>query len=178
MAAGASVGRPAYVHTYAIHTSDVRNIIRAARIWRLWLSYRRNAEPMSQPFAARRKSTSLYVAVSIRNNCRILSECHLKPRPHQQQCPSNDCQMLQVERFFRQCRMLLQHCCRFRKQCRTKFRPFDKAETNWTCSIWFDFVERTKFYDGIVGHCCRWWQQSRMLLRQCCWFERGLSIVI
>jgi len=26
-----------------------------------------------------------------------------------------------------------------------KFRPFDKVETNWTCSICFDIVERTKF---------------------------------
>ena len=62
--------------------------------------------------------------------------------------------MLQVEGFFRQCRMLLRHCCRFwqqccrfRRQCRTKFRPFDKVETNWTCSVCFDFVERTKFND-------------------------------
>ena len=57
------------------------------------------------------------------------------------------CRTLQVERFFRHCRMLLRHCCRLRQQCRTKFRPFDKVETNWTCSICFDFVERTKFYD-------------------------------
>jgi len=84
------------------------------------------------------------------------------------------CRTLQVERFFRQCRMLLQHCCRFwqqccrfRQQCRTKFRPFDNVETNWTCSICFDFVERTKFYNRIVRHCCRLWQQSRMLLRHC-----------
>jgi len=26
----------------------------------------------------------------------------------------------------------------------------------------FDFVERTKFYNRIVRHCCRLWQQSRM----------------
>jgi len=38
--------------------------------------------------------------------------------------------MLQVERFFRQSRMLLRHCCRFRQQCRTKFPPCDKIETN------------------------------------------------
>ena len=62
--------------------------------------------------------------------------------------------MLQVERLFRQCRMLLRRCCRFwqqcyrfRQQCRMKFRPFDKVETNWTCSICLDFVEMTKFYD-------------------------------
>jgi len=34
-----------------------------------------------------------------------------------------------------------QQCCRFRQQCRTKFRTFDKVETNWTCSICFDFVK-------------------------------------
>ena len=63
------------------------------------------------------------------------------------------CRMLQVERFFRHCRMLLRHC-RFRQQCRTKFRPFDKVETKyWTCSICFDFVERTKFYNSLVRHC-------------------------
>jgi len=77
--------------------------------------------------------------------------CGLKPRPRQQQCRSNifeatgnfveapstpatmanqHCRMLQVERYFQQCRMLLRHCCRFWKQCRTKFRPFDKVETN------------------------------------------------
>jgi len=42
--------------------------------------------------------------------------------------------------------MLLRHCCRFwqqccwfRQQCQTKFRPLDKVETIWTCSICFDF---------------------------------------
>ena len=39
---------------------------------------------------------------------------------------------------FRQSRMLLRQCCRFWQQCRTKFRPFDQVETNWTCSICFD----------------------------------------
>ena len=106
--------------------------------------------------------------------------------------------MLQVERFFRQCQILLRHCCRFwqqrcrfRQQCRTKFRPFNKVERNWiiiiTCSICFDFVERnerTKFYNRIVRHCCRLWQQSRMLLlpsrtllRHCCLLWRCLDIV-
>ena len=105
--------------------------------------------------------------------------------------------MLQVEQFVQQCRILLCHCCRFwqqrcrfRQQCRTKFRPFDKVERNWTCSICFDFVERTKFYHKLVRHCCRLWQQSRMMLRQsrtllrqcclllrhCCWCGRGLTL--
>jgi len=42
----------------------------------------------------------------------------------------------------RHCCRFWQQCCRFRQQCRTKFRPLDKVETNWTCSIFFDFVER------------------------------------
>ena len=56
------------------------------------------------------------------------------------------CQMLQVEQFFRQSRTLLRHCCRFWQQCRTKFRPFDKVETDWTCPICFVSVVTTKFH--------------------------------
>ena len=59
--------------------------------------------------------------------------------------------ILQVKRFFRQSLMLLRHCCRIWQQCRTKFRRFDKR--NGTCSICFDFVERTKFYDKLVRYC-------------------------
>ena len=101
---------------------------------------------------------------------------HIMDRIGQNSTPATmskqHCRMLQVERFFRQ---------RFRQQCRTKFRPFDEVQTNWTCSICFDFVERTKFYSRIVRHCCRLWQQSwmllgqsRTLLRHCCWCGRGL----
>ena len=43
-----------------------------------------------------------------------------------------------------------QQCCRFRQQCRTKFHPFDKVETNWAFSICFDFVERTKFRSTLL----------------------------
>jgi len=57
-----------------------------------------------------------------------------------------------------------QQCCRFWQGFRTKFRPFDKVVTNWTCSMCFDFVERKKFYDKLVRHCCHFWQQSRTLL--------------
>ena len=71
----------------------------------------------------------------------------------------------------------------FWQQCR-KVRPFDKVETNWTCSLCFDFVERTKFYDKLVRHCCRFWQQSRMLLRRSwtllryfCWCGRGFRLI-
>ena len=47
--------------------------------------------------------------------------------------------------------MLLCHCCHLWRQCRTKFRPFDKVETNRTCLIGFYFVERTKFYDNVAS---------------------------
>ena len=39
----------------------------------------------------------------------------------------------------------------------------------------FDFVKRTKFYNRIVRYCCRLWQQSRTLLRHCCWCGRGVT---
>ena len=58
-----------------------------------------------------------------------------------------------VERFyckissFRQRRMLLRHCCRFWQQC-CRFRQHVK--TNCTCSICFDFVERTKFRSTLL----------------------------
>jgi len=82
----------------------------------------------------------------------------IKPRPHQQQCRSNIV------------------------ECYKSNDSFDKVKTNWTCSISFDFVERTKFCDKFVRHCCRFaWKQSRTLLwqsrtlfRHCCWCGRGL----
>jgi len=82
------------------------------------------------------------------------------------------CRTLQVEPFFRQCRMLLRHCCRFWQQCRTKFRPLDKVETNGTCLglICFDFVERTKFYNRIVRHCC--WCGRGLTLSHSWWTRR------
>jgi len=102
--------------------------------------------------------------------------------------------------LLRHCCRFWQQCCRFRQQCRTKLRPFDKVETNWTRSICFDFaeLERTKFrltltpktatmskqhstlskgrnFAITVRHCCRLCQQSRTLLRHCCWCGRGFS---
>ena len=75
----------------------------------------------------------------------------LKPRPYQQQCRSNIVECYKLNDSFdmsNAASTLLpfwQKCCRFRQQCRTKFRPLDKVETNWTCSVCFDFVEMTKF---------------------------------
>ena len=118
----------------------------------------------------------------------------VRPRTHQQQCRSNirlcchkrqQCRKILLKiSSFRQCRMLLQHCCRywrqccwFRQQCRTKFRPFDKVKTNWTCSICFDIVERTKFRSTNRRnrqhccrkrqHCCQKRQQCRSNIRHC-----------
>ena len=51
--------------------------------------------------------------------------------------------------------------------CRKDEISFDiVAETGNNVEATFDIVERTKFYNRIVRHCCRLWQQSRMLLRQ------------
>jgi len=62
----------------------------------------------------------------------------LKPRPHQQQRRSNILKCYKSNDFFLQSRMLFR--CRFWQQYQTKFRPFDKVETNWTCSISSDVV--------------------------------------
>jgi len=96
---------------------------------------------------------------------------YLKPRPHKQQCRSNiiECYKSNVASTLLP---IWQQRCRFRQQCRTKSRPFDTVETNLTCSICFDFVERTKFYDKLVQHCCRF-------LVECCFdkVERCFDIV-
>jgi len=46
----------------------------------------------------------------------------------------------------------------------------------------YNFVERTIFYNKLFRHCCHFWQQSQMLLRQsrtllrnCCWCGQGLK---
>ena len=51
-----------------------------------------------------------------------------------------------------------------------KYRPFDKVEANWTCSICFDFVKRTKFHSTLFRnrqHCC-WNRQYCCPKRQQC----------
>jgi len=97
-----------------------------------------------------------------------LEELNLKSHPHQQQhrsiiaeCyKSNDsfdkveCCFDKDERCFDML-LIWQQWCRLWQQCPTKFRPFDKVITNWTCLICFDFVERTKFHEKFVRHCCR-----------------------
>jgi len=77
--------------------------------------------------------------------------------------------------------MLLRHFCRFGNNVERNF----VLSTNWTRSICFDFVEKTKFFDKLVRRCCHFWQQSRMLLRQsrtllrrCCRCGRGFSRLV
>ena len=102
-----------------------------------------------------------------------------KARPHQQQCQSNrrHCQSIVARRND------VRLCCHKRRQCRIKFRHFDKVETNWTCSVCFDIVERTKFRLTLLpksatllpkGQQCRsnirhcWKNCSTRSIRQCC----------
>ena len=82
--------------------------------------------------------------------CDKLAMVALKPRPHQQQCRCNIRLCCQngnnVERVYR------------------KIRPFNKVEANWTCLIYFDFVEkivRLVAFDNVV--------------LTLCWCGRGLS---
>ena len=145
----------------------------------------------------------------------VIGAVSIKPTPAT--TSKQHCRMLQVERFFNKVKMLL-------RQCRTKFRYFDKlaqsrnklnmfnlfrlcpkdeisfdivaafgnnvaqnrhhcccptgiivAKSGNNAKARFYFVETTKFYDKIV-HCCRFWQQSRTLLRHCCWCGRGLKL--
>jgi len=46
-----------------------------------------------------------------------------------------------------------------------KFRPFDKVETNWTCSICFDIVEGTKFRSTLLPKPATLLQKKRQLCR-------------
>jgi len=68
----------------------------------------------------------------------------VRPRPHEQQCRSNIV------------------------ECRKSNDSFDKVETNWTCSICFDFVERIVRLVALDN------VASTVLLRRCCWCGRGL----
>jgi len=100
------------------------------------------------------------------------------------------------QRFFRQSRSKLNMYKLFRL-CRNDEILFDivaepatllpKSATNVAkngnnVEATYDCVERTNFYDKLVRHCCRFWQQSRMLfresrtlLRHCCTCGRGFS---
>ena len=74
-----------------------------------------------------------------------------KPRPYQQQCPSN-----------------IVECCKLND-------PFDNVECCIVLSTKSKQIEHVQFvstlskgrnFTILVRHCCRLWQQSRMLLRQ------------
>jgi len=79
---------------------------------------------------------AIIVSSQVRN-----SGISLKPRPHQQQCRSNI-----VERYTSNDSFYKMECCF--NNFEQKFRPFD--ETNRTCSISFDFVEKTKCHEKIM----------------------------
>jgi len=76
------------------------------------------------------------------------------------------CGMLQVERFFRQLRMFLRHCCRFWQQCRTKFRPFDKVESSKQIERVL-FVPTLSKGQNFVRHCFRNRQHCYQKRQQC-----------
>jgi len=107
--------------------------------------------------------------------------------------------MLQVGRFFRQSRMLLRHRCRFCQQCcrfsnnhwmlpisatmSNEISPFRQSRNKFNMFNLFRLCRKDDILrsDKLVRHCCSFWQQSRMLLRQsrtllrhCCLCWRGL----
>ena len=53
-----------------------------------------------------------------------------------------------------------------RQQCRTKFRPSKKVETNWTCSV--SVVSTLSKGRNFVRCCCQKRQQCRRNIRLCC----------
>ena len=101
-----------------------------------------------------------------------------KPRSRQQHCRSNIVECYKSNDSFDK----VQCCFDIVAVFGNNVAGFgNNAERNFvlstkSCSICFDFVERTKFYDKLVRHCCRFWQQSRMLLRRCFWCRRGLTL--
>jgi len=91
------------------------------------------------------------------------AESTVKPRPHQQQCRNNivECYMSNTATMsneissFRQSRNKLNMFNLFRL-CQKDGISFDiVAETGNIVEATFEFVERTKFYDRLVRHCCR-----------------------
>ena len=113
--------------------------------------------------------------------------CSVKPGPHQQQCRTNIVECYKVERCFDNVASTLLPI--FGNNVAATGNIF--AQNGNSVEATFDIVERTKFYNRIVRHCCRLWQQSRMLrrqsrtllrqccllLRHCCWCGWGLMMM-
>jgi len=74
----------------------------------------------------------------------------LRPRPHAPATMSKQQATLSKLRstLSKQHSTLLPQTATTSNDSIVKFRPFDKVETKWKCSICFDFVERTKFRSG------------------------------
>jgi len=104
------------------------------------------------------------------------------------------CRILQVERFFyfdkveycieissfrQRHKLNMFNLFRFRRKYEISFDIVAKngnivAKNVSNVETTFDFVKKTKFCDKLVGHCCRFWQQSRMLPLQRYWRGRAL----
>jgi len=88
----------------------------------------------------------------------------LKPRLYQQQCRSNIVECYKSNDLSTKSNVtltLLPLLAIMSNEFFAKFRPFDKVETSCTCSISFDFVERTKYHEKLVRYCCQKRQQCR-----------------
>ena len=79
----------------------------------------------------------------------------LKPRPHQQQCRSNNVERYKLNDSFDSVECCFDIVAIFGNNVAGYGNNVERNFVLSTCSICFDFVERTKFYNRIVRHCCR-----------------------
>jgi len=84
------------------------------------------------------------------------------------------CRTLQVERFFRQCRVLL------RQQCRTKFRSFDNVETNKLnmFNLFRHCRKKTKFRSTLLPKPATLLPKTATMSKQHLTFSKGRNFTI
>jgi len=115
---------------------------------------------------------------------RIVFSSIMKPRPHQQQCRSNIVECYKSNDSFDKVECCFDIVAIFGNDVERNF-----VLTNWTCSICFDFIERTKITIQSFDIVVVFWQQSRiflwqsrtslrhccLLLWKCCGCRQGLT---
>jgi len=105
------------------------------------------------------------------------TDYNLKPRSHQQQCRSNIVERYKLNDSFDS----VECCFEIVAVFGNNVAGFgNNVERNFVISTKSKQIERVQFVSTLskggncVRHCCRLWQKSRTLLRQCCWCGRGL----
>jgi len=103
----------------------------------------------------------------------------ISPRLHQQQCRSNIVERYKLNDSFDS----VECCFDILAVFGNNVAGFcNNVERNFVLSTKTKQIEHVQFVSTLskrrnfVRHCCRLWQQSRMLLRQCCWCGRGHTV--